>query len=94
MHYTPTGRSWMNLVERFFADITFDVIRDGSFSQLKELEKVIEDYLSERNENPKRYVWKAEGKKILEKINRARKKFGWESYCEGNSNSGHWPPGI
>jgi hypothetical protein len=56
---------------------------------LKELEKVIEDYLSERNESPKRYVWKAEGTKILEKINRARKKLGWEPYCEGNSNSGH-----
>jgi len=89
MHFTPTGSSWMNLVERFFADITSDVIRDGSFSQLKELEKVIEDYLSERNESPKRYVWKAEGTKILEKINRARKKLGWEPYCEGNSNSGH-----
>lgn len=89
MHFTPTGSSWMNLVERFFADITSDVIRDGSFSQLKELEKVIEDYLVERNESPKRYVWKAEGTKILEKINRARKKLGWEPYCEGNSNSGH-----
>lgn len=89
MHYTPTGSSWMNLVERFFADITSDVIRDGSFSSLKELEKVIENYLAERNEKPKRYVWKAEGKKILEKINRARKKLDWEPYCEVNSNSLH-----
>ena len=89
VHYTPTGSSWMNLVERFFADITSDVIRDGSFCNLKELEQVIEDYLAERNENPKRYVWKAEGKKILEKINRARKKIGWEPYCEGNLNSAH-----
>jgi len=89
IHYTPTGSSWMNLVERFFADITSDVIRDGSFSNLKELEKVIENYLAERNEKPRRYVWKAEGKKILEKINRARKKLGWEPYCEVNSNSGH-----
>lgn len=56
---------------------------------MKELEKVIEDYLSERNENPKRYVWKAEGTKILEKINRARKEIGWELYCERNSNSPH-----
>lgn len=89
MHFTPTGSSWMNLVERFFADITSDVIRDGSFCNLKELEKEIKDYLSERNKNPKRYVWKAEGKKILEKINRARKKIGWVPYCEGNLNSGH-----
>lgn len=89
MHYTPTGSSWMNLVERFFADITSEVIRDGSFCQLKELEKAIEDYMEERNKNPKRYVWKAEGKKILEKINRARKTLGWKPYCERNSNSGH-----
>ena len=61
----------------------------ASFSNLKELEKVIENYLAERNEKPRRYVWKAEGKKILEKINRARKKLGWEPYCEVNSNSGH-----
>ncbi len=56
MHYTPTGSSWLNLVERFFADITSDVIRDGSFSSLKELENVIENYLSERNQKPRRYV--------------------------------------
>ena len=68
MHYTPTGSSWMNLVERFFADITADVIRDGSFTSLKELEKVIEDYLAGRNEHPKRYVWKAEGTKSLDQF--------------------------
>ena len=80
MHYTPTGSSWMNLGERFFADITSDVIRDGSFCQLKELEKVIEGYLVKRNKNPKRYIWKAEGRKILEKINRARKKLRSEEH--------------
>jgi len=42
------------------------------------LEKVIQDYLTERNEKSKRYIWKAEGKKI-----------GWEPYCEVNSNSVH-----
>jgi transposase len=89
MHFTPTGSSWMNLVERFFADITTDVIRDGSFSKLKELEDAIKNYLEERNENPKRYVWKAKGSDILRKINKARKKIGWDPYCEGNSNSGH-----
>ncbi len=44
----------MNLVERFFTDITSGVIRDVSFSNLKELEKVIEVYLAEKNKNPKR----------------------------------------
>lgn len=88
MHFTPTGSSWMNLVERFFADITSDAIRNGSFSNMKALENDINQYLENRNKNPKRYVWKAEGTTILEKINRARKKIGWEPYCEGNSNSG------
>lgn len=89
MHFTPTGSSWMNLVERFFADITADVIRDGSFQSLKELEQAIGNYMVIRNKTPKRYVWKAEGQKILERINRARQKIGWEPYCESISNSGH-----
>jgi transposase len=89
MHFTPTGSSWMNLVERFFGEITNEVIRNGSFSNLKALEHDIKQYLDNRNKNPKRYVWKAEGRAILEKINRARKKLGWEQYCERNSNSAH-----
>lgn len=87
IYFTPTGSSWMNLVERFFLDITNDVIRDGSFNNLKKLEDSIRNYLVDRNKNPKRYVWKADGKKILEKINRARQKLGWNQYCESNSNS-------
>lgn len=89
MHFTPTGSSWMNMVERFFADITVDVIRDGSFQSLKELEDAIGDYMTARNSSPKRYVWKAEGQKILEKINRARQKLDWDPYCESISNSAH-----
>ncbi len=89
VHFTPTGSSWLNLVERFFADITNDVIRDGSFKNIKELEKSIEEYLANRNKNPKRYVWKKEGVKILEKVNRARKAIGWEQYFVPNKNSGH-----
>lgn len=89
MHFTPTGTSWINLVERFFADITADVIRDGSFSSLKELEDVIEKYMVSRNNNPKRYIWKKKGSEILKKINKARQSIGWEPYCECNLNSGH-----
>jgi len=64
--------AWMNLVERFFRDITVDCVRDGSFASVHELEDSILDYLNERNLDPKPYVWKAEGKSILEKISRAR----------------------
>jgi len=72
MHFTPTSSSWLNLVERFFADLTGDVIRAGSFTSVKELVDDINAYLGERNANPKPYTWTAKGEAILEKIHRAR----------------------
>ena len=72
MHFTPTSSSWMNLVERFFADLTEDVIRTGSFASVGELVRDIDAYLAQRNANPLPYKWKAEGAAILEKIKRAR----------------------
>ena len=72
MHFTPTSSSWMNLVERFFRDLTQDVIRDGSFTSVRELVQAITAYLQERNLNPKPYVWKKQGHEILAKIQRAR----------------------
>jgi transposase len=81
-HYTPTGSSWLNLVERFFADITNDLIREGSFCSSKELEDSIQSYMKDRNRNPRRYVWRKEGLEILKKINKARKVAGMSQYCE------------
>ena len=72
LHFTPTSSSWMNLVERFFRDLTVDCIRDGSFASTRELIASIESYLKDRDLAPKRYTWKAEGQAILEKINRAK----------------------
>lgn len=72
-HFTPTSSSWMNLVERFFGEITADVIREGSFTSVRELVKDIETYLAQRNLDPKPYRWRAEGEVILAKIQRARK---------------------
>ena len=72
LHFTPTSGSWLNLVERFFADLTGDVIRAGSFASVNELVRDIKAYLAERNANPKPYKWKAAGAEILSKINRAR----------------------
>lgn len=72
LHFTPTSSSWMNLVERFFRDLTEDAIRDESFSSVNKLTVAITEYLAERNLAPKRYVWKAEGAEILKKIERAR----------------------
>ena len=72
LHFTPTSSSWLNLVERFFRDLTEDVVREGSFGSVRELVDAIEVYLAERNLAPKRYVWKKKGEEILAKISRAR----------------------
>ena len=74
LHFTPTGSSWLNLVERFFADLTVECIREGSFRSVRELVEAIDEYLADRNENPKRYVWRAKGEDILRKIQRAKDK--------------------
>src|SRR5439155_11212103 len=72
VHFTPTSSSWMNLVERFFRDLTEDVVREGSFTSVNELVGAIMGYLGERNLSPKPYVWKKKGEEILAKIQRAR----------------------
>jgi len=79
LHFTPKSSSWMNLVERFFRDLTVDCIRNGSFTSTNDLIASIEAYLRERDLSPKRYVWKAEGQAILGKIQRARKAMAKEN---------------
>jgi transposase len=72
LHFTPTGSSWMNLVERFFSELTTEVIASASFASVKALADDITAYLAARNLNPKPYRWRAEGAEILRKIQRAR----------------------
>ena len=74
LHFTPTSSSWMNMVERFFGDLSPQAICNGSFQSVRELAKRIETYIAEHNLSPKRYIWKAEGQEILAKIQRAREK--------------------
>ena len=73
LHFTPTSSSWLNLVERFFADLTADVVREGSFTSVPALVAAIETYLAERNLAPKPYRWRATGADILAKLQRAKK---------------------
>jgi transposase len=80
LHFTPTSSSWMNLVERFFRDLTEDAVREGSFASVAELVAAIQAYLAQRNLSPKRYVWKADGHHVLAKINRARAAVGLTQY--------------
>ena len=72
IHFTPTSASWLNMVERFFAEITRKRIRRGVFKSVAELEQAIYDYLAIHNHNPVPFVWTATATAILEKTARAK----------------------
>jgi transposase len=72
LHFTPTSSSWLNLVERWFRQITDKRIRRGVFRSVKELIAAIMDYIEQHNENPEAFVWTAKAEAILEKVRRAR----------------------
>lgn len=75
LHFVPTSCSWLNLVERFFAQITTKRIRRGSFSSVKELEEEIRDYLRVHNKDPKPFKWTASAEAIIEKVARCRETY-------------------
>ena len=68
LHFTPTGASWLNLVERWFAEITRKRIRRGTFGSVAELNRAIHDYLHENNRNPRPFIWTTTASKIMAKI--------------------------
>jgi len=72
MHFTPTSSSWLNLVERWFREITDKRIRRGTFTSVAKLEAAIEAYIQEHNQDPKAFIWTAGVETILAKIRRAR----------------------
>lgn len=70
IHFTPTSASWLNQVERFFAKITVDCIRRGTFRSVASLENAIEDYLAMHNTDPHPFIWTATADEIFAKIGR------------------------
>jgi transposase len=80
VHFTPTGASWINLVERFFSTLTTRQIRRGSFRSTRELEAAIKHYLQLYNQHPKPFVWTKTADQILESIAR---------FCQRTSGTGH-----
>jgi transposase len=72
MHFTPTSSSWLNMVERWFRDLTDKCIRRGSFDNVKELTQSIMSYIADHNANPRSFTWTAKAETILEKVRRAR----------------------
>lgn len=71
MHFIPTSSSWLNMVERWFREITTKRIRRGSFHSVEQLEAAILDFIDTHNDDPKPFVWTADLKDILPKIVRA-----------------------
>jgi transposase len=72
LHFTPTSASWLNMVERFFADITRKRIRRGAFKSVAELKSAIMEYLENHNADPKPFIWIKSAGQILEKVARAK----------------------
>lgn len=68
LHFTPTSSSWLNLVERFFGEITRKRIRRGVFRSVAELVAAIEEYIRLNNENPTPFVWHRKADEILKKV--------------------------
>ena len=80
LHFTPTGTSWLNLVERWFAALTEKQLRRGAHRSTRELEDAIRRYLDLSNRNPKAFIWTKTADQILESLGR---------FCKRISNSGH-----
>lgn len=72
IHFTPTSSSWLNMVERYFRDITENQIRRGVFKSVDDLERTILTAIDQHNHAPRPYIWTAEAKDILAKVIRAR----------------------
>jgi transposase len=69
-HFTPTGASWLNLVERFFAELTRKRLRRGTFRSVPALIAAICAYVREHNNDPRPFIWTASAASILRKIKR------------------------
>lgn len=72
LHFTPTSASWLNMVERFFRDLTQNRLRRGAFHSVGDLIAAIEEYMTCHNQDPKPFIWTKTSRDILEKVTRAR----------------------
>jgi transposase len=72
LHFIPTSSSWLNLVERWFREITTERIRRGVFKSVPDLVRAINEYIEHNNANPKPFVWTKSANRIILKVNRGR----------------------
>lgn len=76
MHFTPTSASWLNMVERFFSELTTKRVRRGVFRSIKELEMAVMDFVKKHNENPKIFTWTKDADTILSKVKKCKEASG------------------
>src|SRR3989304_4757484 len=76
LHFIPTSSSWLNMVERWFREITDKRIRRGSFASVPELIAAIEAYLNGHNQNPRIFTWTASAERILAKVAKSKEALG------------------
>jgi transposase len=74
MHFTPTSASWLNMVERFFRDLTTERLRRGVFASVPDLIAAIDDYVAHHNTDPKPFIWTKSARDILQKVIRANRR--------------------
>ena len=74
MHFTPTSASWLNMVERFFRDISENRLRRGVFTSVPDLVAAIDEYVAHHNANPKPFIWTKSARDILQKVIRANER--------------------
>jgi transposase len=72
MHFIPTSSSWLNIIERWFRELTQKRLRRGVFRSVRELEKTITTFIQHHNDNPKRFIWTKKAEDILKKVARAK----------------------
>ena len=75
MHFTPISASWLNMVERFFRNITYKRLRRGVVTSVVEPVLAIEEYIAQHNTNPKPFIWTKRARDILQKAIRANSHF-------------------
>jgi transposase len=72
LHFIPTSSSWLNMIERWFGEITSKRICRGSFKNVHELIMAITQYIENHNQNPKVFIWSASVEKIMAKISKCK----------------------
>ena len=82
LHFTPTYSSWLNLVERWFAELTTKSIKRGSHRSVRDLVASIRTWIANWNDDPKPFVWHKTADEILENL---------AAYCQRINDSGRWP---